>query len=154
MNSIAFQDQYLDSRADCWGCGRNNHQGLQIKSYWDGEEAVASYSPKSFHSGHKGILNGGIIATLIDCHCVGLAMADAHRREGRDIGSLPLITYVTASLKVDYLKPTFLEDESIELRAKVDRVEGKKTFISCSLFANDVIRAQAEVLGVRIDEVP
>ena len=154
MNSIAFQDQYLDSRADCWGCGRNNHQGLQIKSYWDGEEAVASYSPKSFHSGHKGILNGGIIATLIDCHCVGLAMADAHRREGRDIGSLPLITYVTASLKVDYLKPTFLKNESIELRAKVDRVEGKKTFISCSLFAHDVIRAQAEVLGIKVDEVP
>ena len=154
MNSIAFQDQYLDSRADCWGCGRNNHQGLQIKSYWDGEEAVASYSPKSFHSGHKGILNGGIIATLIDCHCVGLAMADAHRREGRDIGSLPLITYVTASLKVDYLKPTFLENESVELRAKVDRVEGKKTFVSCSLFAQDVKRAQAEVLGIKIDEVP
>jgi acyl-coenzyme A thioesterase PaaI-like protein len=154
MNSIAFQDQYLDSRADCWGCGRDNHQGLQIKSYWDGEEAVASYSPKTFHSGHKGILNGGIIATLIDCHCVGLAMADAHRREGRDIGSLPLITYVTASLKVDYLKPTFLEDESIELRAKVDRVEGKKTFLSCSLFAHDIKSAQAEVLGVRIDEVP
>jgi acyl-coenzyme A thioesterase PaaI-like protein len=154
MSSIAFQDQYLDSRADCWGCGRNNHQGLQIKSFWDGEEAVARYSPESFHSGHKGIVNGGIIATLIDCHCIGLAMADAHRREEREIGSQPLITYVTASLKVDYLKPTFLENEAIELRAEVDRVEGKKTYISCSLFSEGIKTAQADVLGIKIDEVP
>ena len=81
-------------------------------------------------------------------------MADAHRREGREIGSQPLITYVTASLKIDYLQATLLDNEVIELRAKVDRVEGKKTFISCSLFAQNIKTVQGEVLGIKINEIP
>ena len=55
MEQLAFQDQYLDARADCWGCGRNNHDGLYIKSYWDGEEAVAHFLPEVNQTGHKGV---------------------------------------------------------------------------------------------------
>lgn len=154
MVTLAFQDQYLDARADCWGCGRNNPDGLYIKSYWDGDEAVAHFMPQAQHTGHKGVLNGGIIATLMDCHCMGLAMADAHRSEGRPIGSQPLITYVTASLKVDYLKPTPLSEKPVELRARVERTEGRKTWMSCSLYADGQETARGEVLGVRIAESP
>ncbi|QYK51789.1 MAG: PaaI family thioesterase [Anaerolineales bacterium] len=154
MSAIAFQDQYLDARADCWGCGRNNHAGLHIKSYWDGEEAVAHYTPGEHFSGHKGVLNGGIIATLVDCHSIGLAMAHAHRTEGREIGTQPLITYVTGSLKVDYLKPTPLNGQPLELRASVERVEGRKTYVRCRLLASGVETARGEVLGVRIPEPP
>lgn len=154
MNAIPFQDQYLDARADCWGCGRNNKHGLHIKSYWDGDEAVAHFTPQDDFTGHKGVLNGGIIATLMDCHCMGLAMAYAHRQEGREIGSEPLITYVTGSLKVDYLKPTPLNDKPVELRAKVERVDGRKTYMTCSLIAEGIETARGEVLGVRIAEVP
>jgi acyl-coenzyme A thioesterase PaaI-like protein len=154
MERIAFQDMYLDARADCWGCGRNNPNGLYIKSYWDGDEAVAHFQPQPQHTGHKGVVNGGIIATLMDCHCMGLAMADAHRRERREIGTQPLITYVTGSLKVDYLKPTPLTDQPLELRAKVQRVEGRKTWMTVSLLVGGQETARGEVLGVRIDEPP
>jgi acyl-coenzyme A thioesterase PaaI-like protein len=154
MSDIAFQDQYLDTRADCWGCGRNNHHGLHIKSHWDGDTAVAHYQPNEFQTGHKGILNGGIIATLMDCHCIGLAMAHAHRQEGRKIGSQPLITYVTASLKVDYISPTVLDDNKIELRAQVEWVDKRKTFVTCSIFAQGIETAKGEILGVRILETP
>jgi acyl-coenzyme A thioesterase PaaI-like protein len=154
MSLPAFQDQYLDARADCWGCGRNNKFGLHIKSYWDGDEAVAHFTPQEHFTGHKGVLNGGIIATLMDCHCMGLAMAHAHREEGRQIGSQPLITYVTASLKVDYLKPTPLNGQPLELRARVERVEGRKTYMACRLLAAGVETACGEVLGVRIAEPP
>ncbi len=151
---IPFQDQYLDARADCWGCGRNNEYGLHIKSHWEGDEAVAHFLPEDYFSGHKGVLNGGIIATLMDCHSIGLAMAYAHREEGRDIGSQPLITYVTGSLKVDYLKPTPLNGQPLELRAVVERTEGRKTFVRCRLLAGGVETARGEVLGVRIPEPP
>lgn len=154
MTTLAFQDQYLDARADCWGCGRNNSDGLYIKSYWDGDEAVAHFVPQPQHTGHKGVVNGGIIATLMDCHCMGLAMAEAHRREDRQIGSQPLITYVTASLKVDYLKPTPHSERPLELRARVDKIEGRKTWMRCSLYADGIETARGEVLGVRIAEVP
>jgi acyl-coenzyme A thioesterase PaaI-like protein len=154
MSSVAFQDQYLDARADCWGCGRNNADGLHVKSYWDGDEAVASFAPHSEHTGHKGVLNGGVIATLMDCHCMGLAMASAHRSEGREIGSQPLITYVTASLKVDYLKPTPLTEKPVQLRARVDKVDGRKTYMTCSLVADGIETARGEVLGIRVTEPP
>jgi acyl-coenzyme A thioesterase PaaI-like protein len=154
MTQLAFQDQYLDARADCWGCGRNNPDGLYIKSHWEGDEAVAHFQPKSQHTGHKGVVNGGIIATLMDCHCMGLAMAHAHRKEGREIGTQPLITYVTGSLKVDYLKPTPLTDQPLELRAQVQRVEGRKTWMTVRLLADGVETAKGEVLGVRIIEPP
>lgn len=154
MSTFAFQDQYLEARADCWGCGRNNPDGLQLKSFWDGDEAVAHFKPESYFTGHKGVLNGGIIATLMDCHCMGLAMAHAHRAEGREIGSQPLITYVTASLKVDYLKPTPLTDQPVELRARVQKIDGRKTWMTCSLHAAGVETARGEVLGVRIAEPP
>jgi len=152
VSDLPFQDLYLAARADCWGCGRNNPDGLYLKSYWDGDEAVAHFMPQPQHTGHKGVLNGGIIATLMDCHCMGLAMAHAHRLEGRLIGSPPLITYVTASLKVDYLKPTPLG--RVELRARVERVDGRKTWMSCHLLAGGQVTARAEVLGVRIAEPP
>lgn len=154
MKSIAFQDQYLDARADCWGCGRNNPNGLYIKSVWDGEEAVAHYFPQEHQTGHKGVVNGGVLATLIDCHSIGLAMAHAHRQEGREIGSRPLITYVTASLTVDYLKPTPLNDTTLELRARVTRTEGKKTFVECSVFAEGIETVRGKVLGIRIEDLP
>lgn len=154
MQAIPFQDQYLEARADCWGCGRNNPDGLQLKSFWDGDEAVAHFIPRNYFTGHKGVLNGGIIATLIDCHCMGLAMAHAHRAEGRPIGSQPLITYVTASLKVDYLKPTPLTDKPVELRARVEKIDGRKTWMNCSLYAAGEETARGEVLGVRIAEPP
>ncbi|HRN50195.1 MAG TPA: PaaI family thioesterase [Anaerolineales bacterium] len=153
-STIPFQDQYLDARADCWGCGRNNEHGLHIKSHWEGDEAVAHFLPEDYFSGHKGVLNGGIIATLMDCHSIGLAMAYAHREEGRDIGSQPLITYVTGSLKVDYLQPTPLNGQPLELRAVVERTEGRKTFVRCRLLAGGVETARGEVLGVRIPEPP
>ena len=153
-SAIPFQDQYLETRADCWGCGRNNPNGLYIKSHWEGDEAVAHFTPQPYHTGHKGVLNGGIIATLMDCHCMGLAMAFAHRAEGRAIGSQPLITYVTASLKVDYLKPTPLTDQPVELRARVTNIDGRKTAMTCSLFAQGEETARGEVLGIRIVEPP
>lgn len=154
MQAIPFQDQYLEARADCWGCGRNNPAGLQLKSFWEGDEAVAHFEPQNNFTGHKGILNGGIIATLMDCHCMGLAMAKAHHAEGREIGTQPLITYVTASLKVDYLKPTPLTEQPIELRARVEKIDGRKTWMTCSLYAAGVETARGEVLGVRIAEPP
>lgn len=152
--SVAFQDLYLDARADCYGCGRNNPDGLYLKSHWEGDEAVADFHAQPQHMGHKGVLNGGIIATIMDCHCMGLAMAYAHREEGRQIGSEPLITYVTGSLKVDYLKPTPLDGDPVQLRASVTRVDGRKTWMTCSLYAGGEVTARGEVLGVRINEPP
>ena len=69
MTQRAFQDEVSGNH--CWGCGSGNHNGLQIKSYWSGDEAVCTWQPQAHHSAGPGhILNGGIIVTVINCHCV------------------------------------------------------------------------------------
>ena len=85
---------------------------------------------------------------------MGLAMAYAHQEEDRAIGSEPLITYVTAQLTVNYLKPTPLTENGVELRASIEKTEGRKTWIQVSLLAEGVETARGEVLAVRIPEVP
>jgi len=148
MKESAFQDLIPDNH--CYGCGPHNAQGLRIKSYWDGDEAVSTFMPQPFHmAGPVNVLNGGIIGTVIDCHCICTAFADAYRREGRAIGSDPQLWYATASMKVDYLKPTPI-DQPLTLRAKVIEAGAKKTRISCSLYAGDQECARGDVLAIRV----
>lgn len=116
MKQRAFQDQLRENH--CFGCGSANEHGLQIKSYWSGDQAVCTWQPQTFHAaGPPDLLNGGIIATLIDCHSICTAIAAAYHAEGREIGSEPPVWYVTASLKVRYLRPTPI-DQPVVLRAR------------------------------------
>jgi acyl-coenzyme A thioesterase PaaI-like protein len=100
--------------------------------------------------GTKDNVNGGIIASLIDCHSLNLAIAQAYRAEGRAIGSAPRIGYVTANINVSYLKPTPI-DALIELSARIVRLEGRKAWVNCTLSAAGVERATGEVLGIRVN---
>ena len=85
--SNIFQD-YMPGNI-CFGCGKNTKNGLHIKSYWSGKAAECKWMPKDNHQGWSGIMNGGIIATIIDCHCMGTAMAYAYKKENRTLGSEP-----------------------------------------------------------------
>ena len=81
MLDKSFQDYYPDSMAHCYGCGRLNEYGHQIKSYWDGDESVCHFQPKSYHIAIPGYVYGGLLASLIDCHGTGTAAAAAYRAE-------------------------------------------------------------------------
>ena len=76
----AFQDYYPEDVAHCYGCGRLNPQGHQIKSYWDGDETVARFTPLPYHTAIPGYVYGGLVASLIDCHGTGTAA----RRQSAD----------------------------------------------------------------------
>jgi len=87
----------------CFGCGIHNKDGLQIKSFWEGEETVCLWqSEEKYHDWPK-LMNGGIIATLIDCHCMCSAMAHAYKSERRQLDSVPEYRYATGSLNIKYL---------------------------------------------------
>ena len=82
----------------CFGCGAWNENGLRIMSYWDGEDSVCVFDPKTHHAAMPpDVMNGGIIAAVIDCHSVCTAIADAYRRVGREIGEGPVLWYATGS---------------------------------------------------------
>ena len=149
MNKKAFQDTYPDSLSHCYGCGRLNEHGLKIKSYWDGEESVAVFHPKPFHMAIPGYVYGGLIASLIDCHGTGTASAASYRNEGREMGSDPPLRFVTASLHVDYIRPTPL-GPPLEVRGTVKELKGRKVVVSVTVSAEGEICAQGEVVAVRI----
>ncbi len=150
MVRSAFQDEMGGNQ--CWGCGSANDKGLQIKSYWSGDEAVCTWQPKAYHNaGPAHVLNGGIIATLMDCHCGWTAIAAAYRNEGREMNTQPSIWYATASLNIKYLRPTPI-DEAVVLRAQIKETTGKKAIVACSLFAKGATCAVGEVVAVRVPE--
>lgn len=151
MNEKAFQDYYPDDFARCYGCGRLNEHGLHVKSYWDGDESVCTFRPKPYHTAIPGYVYGGLIASLIDCHCTGTASAAAYRAEGREMGSDPPRRFVTASLHVDYLRPTPI-DAVLEVRARVKEIKGRKIVVTATLSAAGEICARGELVAVQVPE--
>ena len=147
----AFQDFYPDDSSYCYGCGRLNEKGLQIKSYWDGEQSVARFVPRPEHMAIPGYVYGGLLASLIDCHGTGTAAAAAARDESRAIDSEPAIRFVTGSLKVDYLRPTPLGPE-LELRGTVREIKPRKVIVAIDLLAEGEVCVRGEVTAVRLPE--
>jgi acyl-coenzyme A thioesterase PaaI-like protein len=151
MEQKAFQDYYPDGFSYCYGCGRLNPDGLQIKTYWDGEESVTRFTPRPEHIAIPGYVYGGLIASLIDCHGTGTAAAAAYRAAGREMGTQPAFRFVTASLRVDYLKPTPLGGV-LEVRGTVKEIKGRKVVVSAALSAQGEVCARGEVVAVQVPE--
>ena len=149
MDEKAFQEYYADDVSHCYGCGRLNTDGLHIKSYWDGEESVARFTPRPYHIAAPGFVYGGILASLIDCHGTGTAAAATYRHEGRGMDTEPKLRFVTASLKVDYLLPTPLGVE-LEARGKVMNVGDRKVTVAIEVIAGGKVCARGEVIAVRM----
>ena len=151
MNQKAFQDYYPDDLSHCYGCGRLNEYGHQIKSYWDGEETVCTFHPRPYHTAIPGYVYGGLIASLIDCHGTGTASAAAYRAEGRPMGTEPPLRFVTASLHVDFLRPTPM-GVALEIRGRVKEIKGRKVVVEATLSAEGEVCARGEVVAVQMPE--
>ena len=148
---IAFQDFYPDHMSHCYGCGRLNEHGHQIKSFWEGDESVCYFDPKPYHTSIPGYVYGGLLASLIDCHGTGTAAAATYREEDRDMDTEPALRFLTGSLHVDYLKPTPL-GVTLEVRGKVKEVKGRKVVIEEWIVANGVTTVRGEVVAVQVPE--
>jgi acyl-coenzyme A thioesterase PaaI-like protein len=151
MSGKAFQDFYPDHWSHCYGCGRLNEHGLQIKSYWDGAETICSFIPRPEHTAIPGYVYGGLIASLIDCHGTGTAAAAAYQAAGRPMESQPPIRFLTGSLNVKYLKPTPL-GPPIELRGKIREVKGRKVIVDITVSVEETITATGEVIAIQVPE--
>ena len=147
MSKSAFQDAYPDELSHCYGCGRLNPDGLQLKSYWDGDETVAHFRPRPSHMAIPGFVYGGLLASLIDCHGTGSAAAAANRAQPENAP----FRFVTASLHVDYLRSTPIDTE-LEIRGTIKELKAKKVVIGASVFAHGKLCARGEVVAVRMPE--
>lgn len=151
MTEPAFQDTYPDDVAQCFGCGRLNPHGHRIKSHWEGEESVCRFVPEPFHTAIPGYVYGGLIASLIDCHGTGTASAAAYRAAGREMGTEPALRFVTASLHVDYKRPTPL-GPPLEIRGRVKEITARKVVVEARLLVEGQLCATGEVVAVLMPE--
>jgi acyl-coenzyme A thioesterase PaaI-like protein len=145
----AIQDLYPDDFAHCYGCGRNNIEGHQLKSFVEGDEVVAHFTPSSFHIAVPGFVYGGLLASLVDCHAMATAAAAAELAAGRKLGERQVERYVTAALRVDYLKPTPLGGE-LEIRGRVTELTEKKAVVAMTVSICGSMTVRAEAVAVRI----
>ena len=149
MEPQAFQDAFAEMGVhQCWGCGSQNEHGLQIKSYWEGDEGVCVWRPQPYYQAWPGMVNGGILAAIIDCHCTCTAIAAAYRATQRPISEPPLIAMVTAELRVAYLRPTPIA-ELLHLRATMREQTARKTMLTATLSALGEVCVRAEAIIVR-----
>ncbi len=151
MSATALQDLAAPDGV-CFGCGSAHPHGLHIKSHWheDGVHVVCTHTPAAEFHGWPGLVYGGLIAMLVDCHSNWTAMAYHYRVEERAPDSKPRIDCVTGSLGVKYLKPTPM-DVPLLLRARVEGEVMRKTRVVCEVYAGDVLTALGDSIFVRVD---
>lgn len=147
----ALQDLYPDDFAHCYGCGRHNAHGLHIKTVWRDGEGVARFRPEPHHIALPGFVYGGLVASLIDCHAIATAAGAWMEAAGQKPGVDPTPRFVTASLQVEYLKPTPLGPELL-IRARATEVGRRKVIVEAEVLAGDVQCARGRVVAVRMPE--
>ena len=131
----------------CFGCGVKNERGLQIRSFPDGEEVVAEWKAEPHHQAFPGMLNGGIVGALLDCHSNWTAAHFLMKKTGK---TEPDCT-VTANYSIKLLRPTPF-DQPISLRARVVESTEDRATVEAELIANDKVCATCKGLFVAVKE--
>jgi acyl-coenzyme A thioesterase PaaI-like protein len=131
MTAASLQELY-SPRGACFGCGPANAQGLHLRSLVKGSEVVASWQPRERYQAFPGILNGGIIGTLLDCHSNWTAAWHLMQLAGF---AKPDCT-VTANYAIKLHRPTPL-DSPVELVARVVESSGDRATVEAVLASGD-----------------
>lgn len=131
----------------CFGCGPANAKGLQLRSFAVEDRYQASFTPWPEHDNGVGFLNGGIIATLLDCHSAAAVVDVAYQHGWRALGGA-LLPYVTAGLEVRYPRPAPLH-EPVTLLAEVTSADESQITARVWLEHEEKVRAEADALWKR-----
>ena len=140
----SLQDTYAP-RGVCFGCGPANRRGLRIKSRPSDDDVTASWMPEKHHEAFEGVLSGGIVGTLLDCHSNWTAAAALMRSTGA--GAPPCT--VTAEYHVRLLRPTSIT-APVHLRARAVEVSGERAVVEATLESNGKISATCRGVFVAV----
>lgn len=147
LSGIGLQDQYA-AKSSCFGCGPSNSKGLKIKSIVASEnEVVADWTPEAHHEAFPGVLNGGIVGSLLDCHSNWTAAWHLMKKSGQEQPSCT----VTAEYAVKLLRPTPTSGP-IHLSARVVEAESKedRAVVEATLSAGGKVCATCRGLFVAV----
>ena len=144
--SKSLQEKYAPNGI-CFGCGCKNKKGLQIKSHVNNERIVAFWSPEKHHEAFPGVLNGGIIGSLLDCHSNWSAAY--YIMQSQELEHTPCT--VTAEYSVKLKRPT-PSNQSLDIIAKLSKIDENKAWIDSQIIVNDKVCATCTGLFVAVDE--
>lgn len=144
--SKSLQEKYAPQNA-CWGCGPANAEGLRIRSFARGDEVVAEWTPEPKYEAFPGVLNGGIIGTLLDCHCNWTAAWHLMNKNGED--RVPCT--VTADYAIKLLRPT-PTDGPVSLAAHVVESAGDRATVEGTLSGGGKVCATCRGTFVAVKE--
>jgi acyl-coenzyme A thioesterase PaaI-like protein len=145
-DELSLQQKYSPDGI-CFGCGPANDKGLHVNSFVDGDEVIATWHAEPHHQAFPGVLNGGIIGALLDCHSNWAAAYHLMQRQGLDHAPCT----VTAEFHVKLLRPT-PSDAEITLKARVvDSTEDRAT-IDAELIANGKVCDTCQGVFVAVKE--
>jgi acyl-coenzyme A thioesterase PaaI-like protein len=134
-NSQSLQERYAPNNS-CFGCGPANPKGLRIGSRVEGELVVAEWTPSEHHQAFPGVLNGGIIGSLLDCHCNWTAAYHLMKQGGMET---PPCT-VTADYTIQLKRPTPMTGP-VRLEAKPVELKDDRAVIEGTLIAGGKVTA-------------
>jgi len=123
----SLQEQFAPGNA-CFGCGPANKKGLRIRSLVEGDQVIAQWKPEPHHEAFPGVLNGGIVGTLLDCHSNWTAAWHLMQQEG---AATPPCT-VTAKYAIKLLRPT-PTDETLHLVAWIVESSSDRAVVEAEL---------------------
>ena len=146
MRESSLQEKYAPNNA-CWGCGPANTEGLRIRSFPKNGEVVADWRPQKKYEAFPGVLNGGVIGTLLDCHCNWTAAFALMNRSGADHAPCT----VTAEYAIKLLRPAPTSD-SVFLSAKVVDLMDDRAIVEGTLSAGGKACATCRGIFVAVKE--
>jgi len=142
----SLQERYAPTNK-CFGCGPANQKGLRLRSFERGDELVCEWTPEPHHEAFPGMLNGGIVGTLLDCHSNWTAAWHLMHKTGAS--ELP--STVTADFHVVLKAPTPSRGP-VHLRAKVVESTDRKAVVEAELSAGGTVTATCRGTFVAVRE--
>lgn len=142
----SLQDQFAPNLI-CFGCGPANEQGLQIKSFVQGEKVVAKFTPQPHHRAYEGMINGGIIGALLDCHLCWTAAY--HLMVRRQLETPPCCVTAKYSVTFEQVTPT---NESLILEAWVVDASDRKAVVEGTIGTEQAVTARGDGTFVAVKE--
>ena len=146
QNELSLQEKYSPNGV-CFGCGPANEKGLHIRSFPENGDVVAEWHAEKYHEAFPGMLNGGIIGALLDCHSNWTAAYFLMKRDGLDHAPCT----VTAEFHVKLLRPT-PTNGPIYLKARVVDSSENRATVDAELMAGGKVCDTCRGIFVAVKE--
>jgi acyl-coenzyme A thioesterase PaaI-like protein len=146
MTTLSLQQQFAE-KSICFGCGPANEYGFQVNSFVVGNKVIAHWKAKPYHNAFPNVLNGGVIGTLLDCHC---NWAGAWYLMQDQLLTQPPCT-VTFEYTIKLLRPTPMDAE-ITLEAELEAIQGNRVIVTGKLITNEKVHDTCRGTFVAINE--